>query len=100
MDRVTPARPDLAPQPGRPRLHHRFADLFPELALPPQAQETDGPELVLLNAGLAAELGLDADWLASEDGVRFLTGEQPGPDAQPVAQAYAGHQFGQYPPPG
>lgn len=98
MDRVTPSRPDLAPQPGRPRLHHRFADLFPELALPWHAQETDGPELVLLNAGLAAELALDADWLASEDGVRFLTGEQPGPDAQPVAQAYAGHQFGQYSP--
>ena len=54
--------------------------------------------LVLLNAGLAAELGLDAEWLATDDGVRFLTGEQPGPDARPVAQAYAGHQFGHYSP--
>ncbi|MBD4448851.1 hypothetical protein GUG94_28345, partial [Xanthomonas citri pv. citri] len=44
------------------------------------------------------ELGLDAEWLATDDGVRFLTGEQPGPDARPVAQAYAGHQFGHYSP--
>ena len=81
-----------------PTLSSHFADTFPELALPWQAQATDGPQLVLLNAGLAAELGLDAEWLASDDGVRFLTGEQPGPDARPVAQAYAGHQFGHYSP--
>ena len=81
-----------------PALSSHFADTFPELALPWQAQATDGPQLVLLNAGLAAELGLDAEWLASDDGVRFLTGEQSGPDARPVAQAYAGHQFGHYSP--
>lgn len=81
-----------------PTLSSHFADTFPELALPWQAQATDGPQLVLLNAGLAAELGLDAEWLASDDGVRFLTGERPGPDARPVAQAYAGHQFGHYSP--
>lgn len=87
----------MGPMPA-PTLHHRFADRFPELALPWQAQETDGPELVLLNAGLAEELGLDADWLASDDGLRLLTGERPGPEAKPVAQAYAGHQFGHYSP--
>ena len=81
-----------------PTLSSHFADTFPELALPWQAQVTDGPQLVLLNAGLAAELGLDAEWLATDDGVRFLTGEQPGPHARPVAQAYAGHQFGHYSP--
>ena len=43
-----------------PTLSSHFADTFPELALPWQAQVTDGPQLVLLNAGLAAELGLDA----------------------------------------
>ena len=43
-----------------PALSSHFADTFPELALPWQAQATDGPRLVLLNAGLAAELGLDA----------------------------------------
>ena len=70
-----------------PTLSSHFADPFPELALPWQAQATDGPRLVLLNAGLAAELGLDAEWLASDDGVRFLTGEQSGPDARPRRQA-------------
>lgn len=81
-----------------PHLTHRFADAFPELALPWQAQEAPAPELVLLNARLAEELGLDAEWLATDDGVRLLTGERPGPDARPVAQAYAGHQFGHYSP--
>lgn len=81
-----------------PRLTHRFADRFPELALPWQAQATPDPQIALLNAELAELLGLDSDWLATDDGVRFLTGERPGPDARPVAQAYAGHQFGGYSP--
>ena len=81
-----------------PALTSHFADAFPELALPWQAQPTDGPGIALLNPALAAELGLDADWLATHDGVRFLTGEEPGPGARPVAQAYAGHQFGHYSP--
>ena len=88
----------LTPGSKTPRLTHRFADTFPELALPWEAQETPAPQLALLNNELAELLGMDAEWLATDDGVRFLTGEQPGPDARPVAQAYAGHQFGGYSP--
>lgn len=56
------------------------------------------PRLIRLNAPLAAELGLDADALRSPDGVSMLTGETPPPGAEPLAQAYAGHQFGGFSP--
>ena len=81
-----------------PALTSHFADAFPELSAPSRAWQTPEPRLLHLNAALAAELGLDEDWLRSADGVRFLTGEAPGPDARPVAQGYAGHQFGSYSP--
>ena len=81
-----------------PALTSHFADAFPELSAPSRAWQTPEPRLLHLNAALATELGLDEDWLRSADGVRFLTGEAPGPDARPVAQGYAGHQFGGYSP--
>jgi len=51
------------------------------------------PQLVLLNRALAESLGLDAEALASEAGAVF-SGNQIPPGAAPLAQAYAGHQFG------
>jgi uncharacterized protein YdiU (UPF0061 family) len=56
------------------------------------------PDLVKVNAELAAELGLDAAWLASEDGVDLLAGNRIPEGAEPLAQAYAGHQFGGFVP--
>ena len=41
---------------------------------------------------------MDAAWLRSEDGLRFLMGEQLPESAHPVSQGYAGHQFGQFNP--
>ena len=79
-------------------LAHRFADALPELALPWQGAETPAPRLLLLNEGLAAELGLDAGWLRTDEGVGLLTGTAVPEGATPVAQAYAGHQFGGYSP--
>ena len=56
------------------------------------------PGLVRLNEGLAEQLGLDPQWLASPDGVGFLAGNGVPEGAQPIALAYAGHQFGQFVP--
>ncbi|NUL45280.1 YdiU family protein [Cellulosimicrobium funkei] len=75
-----------------------FAADLPELAVPWHAEEAPGPRLLVVNAPLAAGLGLDPDWLRGEDGLRFLTGTQLPEQATPVAQAYAGHQFGSYVP--
>ena len=77
---------------------HRFATELGELALPWQAAETPAPLLLLLNHELALELGLDPQTLDTPDGLRLLTGTLIPPGATPVAQAYAGHQFGGYSP--
>ena len=56
------------------------------------------PSLLALNEPLAAELGADADALRTPDGVAFLVGNVVADGSTPVAQAYAGHQFGGYSP--
>ncbi len=52
------------------------------------------PTLALLNEPLAAELGLDAD--ALRDAAAVFAGNAIPPGAEPIAQAYAGHQFGHF----
>jgi serine/tyrosine/threonine adenylyltransferase len=79
-------------------LHGRFAGELPELAVQWKAEEAPEPQLLALNEPLAAELGLDPDWLRSRDGLGLLAGTLVPSDATPVAQAYAGHQFGGYQP--
>jgi len=56
------------------------------------------PRLIKLNTALAQQLRLDADWLASPDGIAFLAGQQVPSGADPIATAYAGHQFGHFVP--
>ena len=56
------------------------------------------PQLVALNRPLAERLGLDADWLASPPGIAMLAGNALPEGAEPIAQAYAGHQFGGFVP--
>jgi uncharacterized protein YdiU (UPF0061 family) len=56
------------------------------------------PHLVKLNVELARELGLDPDALASTRGVEILSGNRVAEGAEPLAQAYAGHQFGHFVP--
>ena len=56
------------------------------------------PRLIRLNRELANQLGLDADWLASSQGVDTLAGKHLPQEAEPIAMAYAGHQFGHFNP--
>lgn len=56
------------------------------------------PKLAIFNEALARELGLDSAALAASEGVKILGGNCVPPGATPVAQAYAGHQFGQFSP--
>jgi serine/tyrosine/threonine adenylyltransferase len=76
----------------------RFARELSELAVPWQAEEAPDPILLVLNGELARELGLDPEYLQSPEGVRLLLGNHIPVGATPVAQAYAGHQFGGYSP--
>ncbi len=56
------------------------------------------PELVELNSELAEYLNINSEWLASEEGLAMLAGNQMPSGAEPVATVYAGHQFGNYNP--
>src|SRR5690606_7300915 len=53
---------------------------------------------LFLNEDLAEELGFAPDVLRSDDGVAMLSGNAVPEGTTPVAQAYAGHQFGGYSP--
>ncbi|WP_197506102.1 YdiU family protein [Mycobacterium sp. ACS4054] len=79
-------------------LQDRFFRELPEMAVRWQAETPADLRLVAFNQRLATELGLDADWLRGPDGLRFLVGALVPSSAAPVAQAYAGHQFGGFVP--
>ena len=68
------------------------------MGMPWQAAELLEPPLLVLNEQLASDLGLDAAVLRSAEGIELLTGNRVPAGATPVAQAYAGHQFGGYSP--
>ena len=53
------------------------------------------PGLAVFNESLARELGLDAETLR-EEGAEIFSGNRVPPGAEPIAQAYAGHQFGHF----
>lgn len=54
------------------------------------------PKLAVLNDRLAISLGLNVEALRSEDGVEVFAGNRIPEGAAPLAQAYAGHQFGHF----
>lgn len=54
------------------------------------------PEPVILNAPLAASLGLDVQALEGREGAEILAGNRLPKGSVPLAQAYAGHQFGYF----
>lgn len=73
------------------RLPDRF---YAKLAPTPVA----APRLVKINTGLAQELRIDPALLATPDGVAVLAGSRVPTGAEPLAMAYAGHQFGGFVP--
>ena len=66
--------------------------------VPWQGEAVPDPKIVQLNTELSAELGLDLEVLASPQGAAFFAGVVAPPGAEPLAQAYAGHQFGGFSP--
>jgi len=79
-------------------LDNSFARELGELCVPWQAATAPDPRLLALNDELAVELGADPEALRAPSGVEVLVGNAVPDGAAPVAQAYAGHQFGAYSP--
>ncbi len=78
------------------RLEHTYTTLpliFYSPAVPTPVRE---PGLVILNRPLASALGLDAEALDGPAGAAIFAGNALPVGAQPIAQAYAGHQFGHF----
>lgn len=70
------------------------ANFFARVAPTPVA----APRLIKLNRPLAVHLGLDPDLLATPEGAEILAGKRLPDGADPIAMAYAGHQFGHFVP--
>jgi uncharacterized protein YdiU (UPF0061 family) len=78
------------------KLESSFSQLpetFYSMASPTPAR---APELVILNGPLAEKLGLSQAGLLSGEGISTLAGNTVPSGARPLAQAYAGHQFGYF----
>lgn len=73
----------------------RLPDIFYARQLPKPVAD---PRLIRINSGLADFLGLDLDFLNSNEGVKMLSGNKMPKGAAPLAMAYAGHQFGHFVP--
>ncbi|WP_166306672.1 protein adenylyltransferase SelO [Bradyrhizobium sp. 2S1] len=70
------------------------ANFFARVAPTPVAS----PRLIRLNRPLALQLGLDPDLLSTPEGAEILAGKRLPDGADPIAMAYAGHQFGHFVP--
>ena len=78
------------------RLEHTYAELPALFHSPAAPARVAAPRLVAFNGPLAASLGLDADALAGPEGAAIFAGNVLPEGARPIAQAYAGHQFGHF----
>lgn len=73
-----------------------YQNLHPMMFSQVKPQPAESPSLVLFNDGLAAELGLVFSELSSTEKADIFSGSVLPEQASPIAQAYAGHQFGQF----
>ncbi len=81
-----------------PRFDNSYARLPERMFARVPPAPSDQPELIRVNRRLAAELGIDPGWLASEAGIAMVAGNALPEGAEPIAMAYAGHQFGAWNP--
>ena len=80
------------------RFDNTYARELPGLYLPWKPAPAPAARLLFLNEPLADELGLDRTALLSDAGAAIFAGNAVPEGADPLAQAYAGHQFGGFSP--
>ena len=78
------------------RLEHTYTELPRLFYTDTSPTRIAAPKLAAFNRPLAAMLGLDADSLAGPEGASIFAGNALPEGARPIAQAYAGHQFGHF----
>ena len=81
-----------------PRFENSYARLPSRFYTRTDPTAVKAPRLIRFNAALAAELGIEVD-AGDEEGIaQALSGNLIMPGSEPLAMAYAGHQFGQFVP--
>jgi len=80
------------------RFDNSYAREVPGLAVPWQPAKVPAPSMLYFTRALAEELGLDADALDGDRGAAIFSGNEVPEGATPIAQVYAGHQFGGFSP--
>ena len=78
------------------RFDNSYARDLDGFFVPWKAAEASAPKMLQFNRALAEELGLNAD--ALEQAADLFAGNETPDGARPIAQAYAGHQFGGFSP--
>lgn len=76
------------------RFDNSYARLPESLFDPATPVAVPEPRVVIVNHDLAAELGLQLGTLTPDASAALFAGQELPPGSQPIAQAYAGHQFG------
>jgi uncharacterized protein YdiU (UPF0061 family) len=78
------------------RLEHTYAELPQSFSSPAAPTAVRDPRLVAFNRPLATRLGLDPETLEGPEGAAIFAGNTLPDGSRPIAQAYAGHQFGHF----
>ena len=79
-------------------LRNSYAKVLPELSRECFPSGFKKPEIILKNYELGEELGLSKKFLDSDECLNIFSGNTLLEDSMPIAQAYSGHQFGQFNP--
>lgn len=80
------------------RFDNSFARDLPGFFLPAEAEPASAPQLLYFNEAFATGLGIDRSSLDNGTVAALLGGNQLPQGAEPLAFAYAGHQFGTFNP--
>jgi serine/tyrosine/threonine adenylyltransferase len=75
-----------------------YISQLPGFSLPCQPAAAPEPQLLFFNEALATELRMEWQGRPAGELASIFVGNQLPPGAEPVAQAYAGHQFGHFVP--
>jgi uncharacterized protein YdiU (UPF0061 family) len=97
-DTTTIASPVTSDRPVHFNFENTYARLPDRFYARLDPTPVAAPRLVKLNRELALTLGLDPNELASPQGVEILAGNRVADGSEPLAEAYAGHQFGHFVP--
>src|ERR1035437_9560444 len=98
---MTPPDASVIAPPAAPvrfGFENTYARLPERFYAPVNPTPVTAPSLVKVNVELALSRGLDPDALAGPQGVEILAGNRVAEGSEPLAEAYAGHQFGHFVP--